>query len=202
MNKCAIFILLSLFYSATSFAQPGKAQDDHNDLRFSPRGLKASLSSLSVGMTDERNVDDGEGAALSLGYGFTDRFTLWLTLLGSEHNSKATGASQMYFGGLELSVQHKFQTDTRWQPYGRIGGGVYSLRNKGTDVELIGAGLTIGLGVDFFFSKHVGVGAELSFKKLDYFEERTPEAGGDFLKELNPDLNGDAGAFMLTLTLQ
>jgi len=202
MNKRMTFFLLTLIGGAVGLTQTAWAQQVKNEPRFSSKGLKVAVSSLSIGMTSERNLEDGEGGALGLGYGFTDRFSLWLTLLGSEHNSDLPSAPKMDFGGLELSIQHKFETGSRWQPYGRIGGGVYSLKDKSTDVELVGAGLTVGLGVDFFFSKHVGVGAELSFKKLDYFEESTPKPGGDFIRELSPDLNGDAGAFMLTLTIE
>ncbi len=202
MTKCSVVRVLAALAVAGCLVGNIKAQEKEKAPQFSHKGLKASIASLSIDMTDERNLNEGEGGALNLGYGFTDRFSLWLTLLGSEHHSRLPGQSDFDFGGVEVSIQHKFETRSRWQPYGRLGAGVYGLEEKSTDVALIGAGINVGLGIDFFFSKHVGVGAEASFRKLDYFKESLGQAGDDIIRDVNPDLNGDAAAFMLTLTFQ
>ena len=87
----------------------------------------------------------------------------------------------MVFGGAEINLQHKFETRSRLQPYGKVGLGVYGLGEDGSDVNLIGAGINLALGVDFFFARHFGIGAEVMYKKLDYFQQSTttPEGGPD-----------------------
>jgi len=175
--------------------------------RFSHTGFKAALASGSFEVTKERNLDEGDGGALSLGYGFTERFTLWLTLTGSEHmmvggDDVRSAATMSEFGGMELNLQHKFETENRLQPYGKVGFGVYGLHRDGSNKTLIGAGINLGIGVDYFFSRHFGVGAELLWKKLDYLRERTATASGDLIADLNPDLNGDMVGLMLTFTVQ
>lgn len=198
--KMILTLIPTLF--AFSFSLYSQEQDQEQVSRFSHKGLKAALGSSAVEIIHERGLDEGEGGSLSLGYGFTDRFSLWLTLFGSEHPRLNGSEQKTEFGGIELNLQQKFEIESRFQPYGKVGFGVYALHEESSDVSLIGAGLNIALGVDLFFSKHFGVGAELMFKKLDYYSERRETVQGTLVTDLNPDLNGDAVAFMLTLTVQ
>ncbi len=178
------------------------AQEKTPASRFSHKGLKAAISSASIEMITERGLNEGEGGALSLGYGFTNRFSMWLTLLGSEHTSVNDGELLTEFGGIELNLQHKFEIESRLQPYGKVGFGVYGLHEQNSDIAIVGAGLNVAVGVDYLFSKHFGVGAEFSFKKLDYYSQRQETEQGEYFTDLNPDLNGDAAGFMLTLMIQ
>jgi len=178
------------------------AQEKSLASRFSHKGFKAAISSASFEMIDERELGEGEGGALSLGYGFTDRFSMWLTFLGSEHISVNGEGLLTEFGGVELNLQQKFEIESRLQPYGKVGFGVYALREQNSDFAMIGAGLNVALGVDYLFSKHFGVGAEFMFKKLDYYSEMQETEQGDLFTDLNPVLNGDTVGFMLTLTIQ
>ena len=50
--------------------------------------------------------------------------------------------------------------------------------------------------------RHFGIGAELMYKKLDYFEQSEDVGRGDLVTDLDPNLNGDTLGFMLTLTIQ
>ena len=170
--------------------------------RFSHKGLKAAIGSASFEMIAERGLNEGEGGALSLGYGFSERFSMWLILLGSEHIPVNGGELITKFGGIEVNLQQKFEIESRLQPYGKVGFGVYALHEQNSDVALIGAGLNVALGVDYLFSKHFGVGAEFMFKKLDYYSKRQETEQGEFFTDLDPDLNGDAVGFMLTLMIQ
>lgn len=196
-KRVSVFVILFCCIISSGWAQ--------EEPRFSHRGVKAALASGSFEMTGERNLREGDSGALSLGYGFTDRFSLWLTLTGSEHLTQGveqTLSAKTEFGGLELNLQHKFQTEDRLQPYAKVGFGIYGLHRDDTNKTLTGAGINLAVGLDFFFSRHFGVGAEFMWKKLDYLQERTATAAGDLVRDLNPDLNGDTAGLMLTFTVQ
>lgn len=107
----------------------------------------------------------------------------------------------MVFGGAEINLQHKFETRSRLQPYGKVSLGVYGLGEDGSDVNLIGAGINLALGVDFFFARHFGIGAEVMYKKLDYFQQSTTTPEGDLITDLRPQLNGDTVGVVLTFTI-
>ncbi len=200
MNKTmivfAMFALLALAHSRVWAQQPPNAP------RFSNTGVKASVSTASFDMLDERGLQEGEGGALSLGYGFTQRFSLWLTLLGSKHARVNSDVKNVDFAGLELNLEHKFQSDSRLQPYGRVGVGVYGLQQENASSSLTGAGLSIGLGADYFLSRHFGIGAELTYKKLDYLQQTEKRGGGEFVSDISPNLNGDTVGFLLSLTIE
>ncbi len=202
MRMKSFMIVLSSVAGIFVLSFSGYAQEKSPASRFSHKGFKAALSSVSFEMIDERGLNEGEGGALSLGYGFTDRFSMWLTLLGSEHTSVNGGGLLTEFGGIELNLQQKFEIESRLQPYGKVGFGVYALQKQNSDVAMIGAGLSVALGVDYLFSKHFGVGAEFMFKKLDYYSEIQETEQGDLFTNLNPVMNGDTVGFMLTLTIQ
>ena len=177
------------------------AQDSNNRPGFSNKGIKAALGSGSTDVISERGLEAGAGGALSLGYGFTDNFSLWLSLVGSKH--KQTGSDvNLEFGGMEINLQQKFNAHSAWQPYSKVGFGLYGLEEKNSDNSLIGAGINLGLGIDYFFSKHIGVGAEFTYKKLDYFAQSRKTEEGDLITDIYPNLNGDTTGFMLTLTVQ
>jgi opacity protein-like surface antigen len=102
--------------------------------------------------------------------------------------------------GLELSMQYKLRPNSRLQPYGKIGVGVYGLEDLNTKVEKIGGGYNFALGVDYFFSRHFGLGAELMFKSLNYTRERVGHKNE--FKDLPNSIDGDAVGYMVTLTVQ
>lgn len=178
------------------------SQEANPAARFSHRGIKFSIASGDLEMTSERQLKEGAGGMLNIGYGFTDRFTLWLTLVGSEHQSNILNSASTNFGGVEINLQHKFNPNSRWQPYGKVGAGFYALEEENSNVVLIGGGINLAIGLDFFFAKHFGVGAELMLKKLDYFSEHVETETGGIVTDIYPDLNGDTAGFMLTFTIQ
>ncbi len=188
------FHLLAL--NVCSFAQETSQTGD----RFSHRGIKAALGSASFEMTGERGLDEGEGGVLSLGYGFAERFSLWLSVAGAEHET--SDGVTTHFGGIELNVQHKFVATSRWQPYARVGAGLYALQEDGAEAAYLGSGIALGLGLDYFFFRHLAVGVEFTLKKLDFSQRRIDRGDGELITDLNPDLNGDTAGFMLTVTIQ
>ncbi len=197
INRLMSLVLVLLANIAIVYSQEAAPS-----ARFSHRGIKFSLASGNFEMTSERQLNEGEGGMLSLGYGFTDRFTLWGTLVGSEHESNSLNSVVTNFGGVEINLQHKFNPNSRWQPYGKVGAGLYGLEEDNSNITLIGGGINLAIGLDFFFAKHFGVGAELMVKKLDYFSEHVETETGEVITEIYPDLNGDTAGFMLTFTIQ
>jgi hypothetical protein len=178
------------------------AEEESTREELSHKGFKAMLGSGSVNMTTERGLQEGESGMLGVGYGFTDRSSLWFHLFGSEHTTSESPHFTREFGGLELSLQHRFDNDGKFLPYGRVGFGLYALQEEDADAGLVGAGVVIGIGADYFFTKHFGVGAELVYRKLDYFKEVVETPAGDVLHDISPNLNGDAIGVMLSIMLQ
>ncbi|MFQ5865020.1 MAG: outer membrane beta-barrel protein [bacterium] len=176
------------------------SQEEGPKSRFSHRGLKAAIGLGSFEATSDRGLSEGDGGFLSLGYGITDRFSLWLTALGAEHPRETSNSMLVDFGGLELNLQHKFAAQSRLQPYGKIGVGVYGLQAQGSDTVLVGVGFNIGIGTDFFFCRHFGIGAELMFKSLDYSQRSVDD--GETFSDLRPQTDGDSVGFMITFTIQ
>ena len=191
-------ILAVVFCSAVNLY----AQEQKQKSRFSHKGLKGAIGTASFDMISERGLEEGEGGTLSLGYGFSDRFSIWATLLGAEHPVGNRDSTITEFSGIELNIQHRFETRSRWQPYGKLGFGIYGLEQRDSNVSLVGAGINVGLGLDFFFAKHFGVGAELFYKKIDYFQQSVQTETGELLTDLDPNLNGDTVGFMLMFTIQ
>jgi len=169
--------------------------------RFSHKGIKGAIGFGSLENEFEGNFPDGGAGMLSLGYGFDDHFTLWGTLVGAGHPSNARH-EKAGFAGLELNLQYRFLPQSPVQPFGKVGVGIYGFEEDGTNTTFAGSGFALGLGADWFFSRHFGIGAELMFKELDYSKMVQRLAGRDVTTDLNPKLDGDATAFMITLTIQ
>lgn len=191
-----VLINLMIVFGANSLI----SQEEKAESRYSHKGLKVAVGLGTFEATSDRGLSEGEGGFLSLGYGISDRFSLWLTALGAEHPRETANTMLVDFAGLELNLQHKFATRSCLQPYGVIGVGVYGLEDQFSDTVLVGAGFNMALGTDFFFSGHFGIGAELMFKSLDY-SYRSVDDGETFL-DLRPQADGDSVGFMITFTIQ
>lgn len=170
--------------------------------RFSHKGVKVALGLGGFNNDFGRELRDGEAASLSLGYGFNDRFTLWLTGVGVEHPQNTVNRSVTDFGGLELNLQYKFMPKNRLQPYAKIGVGVYATGEKNSSLIVQGAGFNLGAGLDFFFSKHFGIGAEVMFKQIEFDKQRVVVSGRDVVTDLPRKIDGESAGFMVTLTIQ
>lgn len=190
-------IILFLLLSTAVFAQQEKQKP-----RFSHRGLKAALAVGGFENEFGQTFEDGEGGSLSLGYGIDDHFSLWLGVVAAEHPAQQNRSNVTHFAGGEVDLQYKFITDSRWQPYGKVGVGIYGIAEENSNLTFVGTGFAAALGLDYFFSRHFGIGAELQFKELDYSRriENTPE--GELDTELRPQLDGQTTGFLITLTIQ
>ncbi len=189
-----ILISALMLYSHSLFAQPKH--------RFSHTGVKAALGFGNIDMPSSANSGDDGAGMLSLGYGFSDRSTLWLSLIGTDNESRSATQMMTEFGGVELAYQYKFRPESKLQPYGKIGIGGYALQENGMDPTFLGGGFNFAIGADYFFSRHFGIGAELNFKDIEYFSESRTVNGNEIVSDLRPHLNRDSRAFLITLTIQ
>ena len=190
-----ILISAVMLYGHSLFAQP--------KTRFSHKGIKVALGAGNFDMPSSTTPEEHEAGMLSLGYGFSDRSTLWLSLIGTGDNESRSATQMMTeFGGIELVYQYKFMPESKFQPYGKIGLGAYALQENGTDPTLIGGGFNFAFGADYFFSRHFGIGAEFNFKDIEYSIESRTVNGDEIVSDLRPHLNRDSRAFLITLTIQ
>lgn len=171
--------------------------------RFSPRGFKGAFGLGGMEPSENQRLDEGSGGFLGLGYGIDPHATIWLTLTGSEHEQNGKGVPEDRMsdvGGLELTLQYAFNTKSRVQPYGRIGFGVYSVEDRKTHDAMTGGGVRLGIGADYWFSRHCAVGLELIARGAEYSRGRIGEHG-DF-DDLEKDVEANSNGMVLTFTLQ
>jgi outer membrane protein W len=149
------------------------------------------------------NLKTGNLSSLSLGYGFINTLTVWLSVGSAQHRNKSANDTKTSYVNFELGLQYKFRSQSRLQPYGKLSIGVYTLSEKNSDVTKIGNGFALVAGADYFFSSHFGFGAEVNYRFVDFTEE-SRKVGNDEYKtfDLDPALNGDSVSFMVTFTIQ
>lgn len=197
MNRHLLILILMLMLSTSVFPQ-----EEDPSSRFSHRGVKAALGLGGFENKFGQTFEEGEGGSLNLGYGIDDHFSLWIGVMAAEHPAQHDRDNVTNFAGGEVHLQYKFITDSRWQPYGKVGVGIYGIEEKHSALTFVGTGFAAALGLDYFFSRHLGIGAELQFKELDYSRriENTPE--GELETELRPQRDGKTTGFLITLTIQ
>ena len=180
----------------------GQSLSAQSKPRFSHKGIKAALGFGNIDMPSSTTSGDGGAGMLSLGYGFSERSTLWLSLIGTDNDSRSATRIVTEFGGIELAYQYKFRPESSFQPYGKIGIGGYALQENGMDPTFWGAGFNFAIGADYFFSRHFGIGAELNFKDIEYFSQSRTVNGNEIVSDWSPHLNRECMAFLIALTLQ
>lgn len=181
---------------------PDSSRPDRTPDAYKP-GLKAAFGFGSLEPSNPQGLQEGDAGFLALGYGADPHATFWLTAIGSEHRQNLdhydrTGLSDL--GGLELSLQYSFERKSKFRPYGRIGVGAYSAEEVKTKDALTGHGLRLGLGADYFLSRHCAVGLEWIGRSAHYSRERLGE-DGEF-QELPHNLDADASGVIFAVTIQ
>jgi hypothetical protein len=203
MIRTTILIAAYLALQTTlSIAQEEGNKADRKTSRFSHKGIKLSFGLGEYQPSDATGLDKGQGVAIDLGYGFNDNFTLWGSVVGAEHPDKSNRDLITEFAGVQLQFQHKFITQKRFQPYGKIGLAGYSLKDLDSTRRLFGAGFILALGTDLFFSRHFGFGFELNFMDIRYFREEIETGGKNIGRDIRPHLNRDVFGFLVTFTVQ
>jgi hypothetical protein len=132
--------------------------------------------------------DVGSGFGLSLGYGFSDRFGMYLALdaAGMDGSAELPGiASDETYGAvhLELGGRYHFRPGSRLRPYGSLalsaiamGYETESGSNVGDDIVYVGSGVSLGGGVLYFLSKRFALDAGLSVTQGNFW---TQDIDGD-----------------------
>jgi opacity protein-like surface antigen len=183
--------------AATVYAQPTADAS-----RYSHRGFKGAISCGTLHNNSKLNLEDGGMTLLGVGYGIDDNISVWMTLGGSEQmrdTDEAERTQKTTVGGMEFALQYRFLPGERVQPYGKIGCGGYSIEENDTHNAKAGGGLTVGAGADYFFSRHIGFGAEVTYRSVEFTQERSGRKG-DF-KDMKKSLDGDAVGIVFTFTI-
>lgn len=199
MKKATLFFSLILI-CMTTFVY---GQEEKPESRFSHKGIKIAFGGGGYENNFDEfggKIEEGGAGSFALGWGIDDHFTLWLAGYGGEYPGAPVNNRNGGFGGGEINLQYKFLTDSRIQPYGKVGIGIHAIGQTG--VTFVGTGFSAALGADYFFSRHVGVGVELQFKELDYGTRIDDVGGKDIETKLNPKLDGKTSGIMFSLIIQ
>ncbi len=193
----------AVFALALGIAGVAEGASEGDAARYSHTGFKGAIAVGTVHPASKLHLDDASSAGLAFGYGIDPNFTVWLNLSGSEHERDpraAGGRRKTALGVAELAVQYRFLPVGTVQPYARIGLGAGILEETDTHNAKAGGAFSFGIGADAFFTRHFGVGAEVTYRSLSFSRERTGEKG-DF-REMEKNLEGHAAGIALSFTVQ
>ena len=192
MKSKLILMIATLAALCLSLAMPAAADDKNSNI-----GLKLNLGFGSRDVPTSQNLEKGDVAALSLGYGVSQRVTLWLGVNASDHIHEDNRNLKSGLVGLELEVQYKLRPHQKVRPYGKFGLGTFFLGSEGTILN--GGGVTWALGAEYRLARFLTVGAEFFWKDFDYTKQQIGK-DNDF-EDLESPVLGNTKGFMLTFTL-
>jgi hypothetical protein len=161
-------------------AMPVTAQST-KDPQNSNIGLKLNLGLGSQDVPSSLNLENGGAVSLSLGYGVSQRVTLWLGMNGSNHLHEEDRTVESKVVGVELGMQYKLRPYQKLRPYGKLSLGTYFLgKADGTGTVLNGGGVAWALGAEYRLTRFFSIGAEFFWKDFDYTQQGTDGVDGDF----------------------
>jgi len=198
MKSKMIFLVVALCATGlrTAIAVPGK---DSSEYKYSNIGLKLTLGLGTRDVPSSQDLERGDAASLSLGYGVSQRVTLWLGMNTSKHVHELDPERESDIVGIELGAQYKLRPNQRLRPYGTFGIGTVFLGSEGKKV-LNGGGVMWALGVEYYLLRFLSVGAEFFWKDMEYTKQGENGVDGDFTK-LDRPINADTRGFMINFTL-
>jgi len=161
-------------------------------------GLNLNLGLGSQDFTTAQDLEAGGSAALSLGYGVSQRVTLWLGAQGGTFQNEKIATQQSDWLGVELDAQYKLQPGKRLRPYGKVGLGTFFLVQDENSMVLNGGGVTWALGAEYRLVRFLSVGAELYWKDFDYTRRSLHE---EEFQDLPAAVQGNTHGFMVNFTL-
>ncbi len=186
-------VIVMVCFSAMNNA----AAQEKSEIKHSNVGLKLNLGLGSQHFTQAQELEEDGAAALSLGYGVSQRVTLWLGAQAGEFQHVGNQQFTSDWVGLQFDVQYKLQPGQKFRPYGKIGLGTAFLGDNQSEIVLNGDGVTWALGAEYRLARFLSVGAEFYWKDFEY---RQQQVGDDF-QDLPRALEGDTRGFMLNFTL-
>lgn len=142
-------------------------------VRSNPTGVLfgAHLNGSALSVEDADEVESGGGLGLMVGYGFNRRVTVYLAADGASMD--AAGADDAYtLGHGDLGVRIHLGGESRAALFyldGAFSGRVARYDIAGSDLDFSGTGITLGGGLDYFFSPGfaLDVGLKLTFGSFD-----------------------------------
>jgi opacity protein-like surface antigen len=194
MKSKLILMMATLAALCLSLAMPAAADDKNSNI-----GLKLNLGLGSQDVPQSQNLEKGDLASLSLGYGVSQRVTIWLGADVSKHAHELDPKLESDLVGIELGVQYKLRPHQKFRPYGKFGLGVFALGTEATDTVLSGGGVTWGPGAEYRLVRFLSVGAEFFWKDFDYAQQRVGK-DNEFQKLERPIL-GNTKGFMLNFII-
>lgn len=199
MKEKLMFLALALSMVNLGMSAAASAQDSAEQ-KISNIGLKLNLGLGSQDFTAAQDLEQGNAASLSLGYGVSQRVSLWLGFSGSSHDRETDQELESRLASLELGVQYKLRPGKKLQPYGKLGLAGFFLETEKTQTTLAGGGVTWGVGAEYRLVRFLSVGAEFFWKDFDYDHQRVGD-NGEFYELARP-VQGNSRGFMLHFTLQ
>ncbi len=162
--------LLVIAFVILSAATPALAQRRRG--RVPDTGMWAAGASIGATIPTHPNLDNGLEVAGNVEGYLTPRLsvrgqlaTAWWDVVG------------LRFGGtvrpvvLDGNLVYNWEGGA-WHPYVTAGVGMYQYRFSGTDSKDTHAGVDVGGGIEYFFTRHATITGEVLYHKVDDF--RTP----------------------------
>lgn len=193
LSSVVILAVMGLSTTVPVFSQDG------TESKISNIGLKLNLGLGTQDVSPAQNLERGDMASLRLGYGVSQRVTLWLGMNIGKHIHELNQDLESKLVGIEIGLQYKLRPYKKLRPYGTIGIGTFFLGTEATDTVLNGGGVTWALGVKYRLVRFLSVGAEFFWKDFDYTQQRIGE-DNDFTKIERP-ISGNTNGFMINFAL-
>jgi hypothetical protein len=119
--------------------------------------LGARVNGTALNVDDE--TDSGAGLGFIVGYGFSPAITLYLNFDGASLDGDGGSYD---FGQVDLGLRYTFGTNAAaLRPYvnGALTGSIARFTEAGETLDLRGGGLTVGGGLNYFFTQRVALSA-------------------------------------------
>ena len=180
--------LLTLLASTTE-AQRSNTKGFLGNLHYSRTSLK---------IEDADRTDQGNGGGIRLGWGFNDKFTVFLGLTASKLIIEDDGGDGDYgLGQGDLGLTFNFANSNRaLVPYLEVALSSHAISYETPvgDVAQAGTGFTFGGGVNYFFARSAALQLGLNFTTATFDDL---ELDGD--TQADTDFNASGGRLMIGL---
>jgi len=169
-SSSAVVVFASVVLGWT--ASPLSAQSAAT-LRSNPTGLMLAghLNGSALSPEGEEKVESGGGLGLAVGYGFNRMVTLYLGVDGASMNADRP-EDDYTLGQADLGVRVHLGGDSRAAVFfldGALTGRVARYDVAGSNLDISGTGLSLGGGLEYFFSPGfaLDVGLKFTFGSFD-----------------------------------
>lgn len=162
-------------------------------------GNTAFVSTSSSDTILVPQVDGAWGGTIFGGYNFTRRSAIQIGYTSSSHNA-TFGARKMTadYSILDFDFKYHFVDEEAWRPYGLIGLGFYTMDVKNGAItsgsgatignaKYTGAGLNLGLGIDYFITDRFSTGIGATYRLAQYSSAESPNSNGTLPNNLSGD---------------